>query len=144
MALTRRRGELDWPEWFPSRRLFDWPDRWSDLLERSEIRVEEYEEDGKLVVRAEAPGIDPDKDVEVTVDDGGLHIKMERREESRSEDKKGFRSEFRYGSFSRSLPLPAGTNGEGVEATYDNGVLEVRIPLPRDREEARKIPVTRR
>lgn len=51
------------------------------------IRVEEYREDGTLVVRADLPGIDPDKDVELTVADGMLHIQAERRQEEKREEK---------------------------------------------------------
>lgn len=71
------------------------------------------------------------------------HIRAERREESRSEDKKGYRSAFRYGSFSRTLPLPAGATEMDVVATYVDGILE--IPVPMDTEEANsgRVPITR-
>ena len=51
------------------------------------IRIEEYREDGTLVIRADLPGIDPDKDVELTVAGGMLHIEAERREEEKREEK---------------------------------------------------------
>jgi HSP20 family protein len=70
------------------------------------IRVEEYREDGTLVIHADLPGIDPDKDVQLTVSDGILHIEAERREEEKREEKGYVRQELRYGSLSRSLPLP--------------------------------------
>ncbi|MGO8890167.1 MAG: Hsp20/alpha crystallin family protein, partial [Streptosporangiaceae bacterium] len=69
------------------------------------IRVEEYRLDGALVVRADLPGVDPDKDVELIVSDGTLHIEAERRQEEKREEKGYLRREVRYGSFSRSLPL---------------------------------------
>ena len=141
--MTRTRGELDVPSWFGSRRLLDWPELWSDLMEQSELKVEEFQEGGQLVVRAEMPGIDPDEDVEITVSDHMLHLRAERRSESRTEDKKGFRSEFRYGSFSRSLPLPPGATEGDVMATYTDGILEVRIPIDTTEAAARKIPVAR-
>lgn len=147
MALIRRtRPELDLPDWFPGRRLLaDWPDSWPwrDLLEESTLRVEEFEEENSLVVRAEMPGIDPDKDVEITVSDSTLRIKAERRQETRTEDKKGYRSEFRYGSFMRTVPLPAGASEKDVSATYSDGILEVRVPIDTSQAEARKIPVRR-
>ena len=106
------------------------------------IRVEEYREDGTLVIRADLPGIDPDKDVELTVSDGMLHIEAERREEEKREEKGYLRREVRYGSFSRSLPLPKGMTEADITATYNDGVLEIRIPEPKH-EEAKKIAISK-
>ena len=92
------------------------------------IRVEEYWQDGTLVVRAELPGIDPDKDVHLTVVNGRLAIEAERHEEGEV-DRDGFMlRELRYGTFSRSLPLAAGVTAASITATYKDGLLEVRIP----------------
>jgi HSP20 family protein len=147
MALMRRtRGELDWPEWF-GRRMADWPTSLRELLEAegAEMRVEEFEEeeDGTLVVRAEMPGLDPAKDVEVTVSDQVLRITAERRQESKVEDKRGYRSEFRYGSFLRSVALPSGATADDVKATYNDGILEVRVPVDTEQASARKVVVSR-
>jgi len=106
------------------------------------IRVEEYRLDGALVVRADLPGVDPDKDVELIVSDGTLHIEAERRQEEKREEKGYLRREVRYGSFSRSLPLPAGTTEADITATYKDGVLEIRIPEPKH-EEAKKIAISK-
>jgi len=106
------------------------------------IHVEEYREDGTLVIRADLPGIDPDKDVELTVSDRMLHIEAERREEEKREEKGYVRREVRYGSLSRSLPLPEGVTGADITATYQAGVLEIRIPEPQ-REPARKIAISK-
>lgn len=89
------------------------------------IRVEDYEDDGRYVIRAELPGIEPDKDVEITVADGVLTVRAERREET----KEAKRSEFRYGSFTRSFRLPEGSDEDDVTATYNNGILEVSVAL---------------
>lgn len=143
MSLIRRtRNELDWPAWF-KQPLFEFPETWKDLMEESEIKVEEFQDDDTLVVRAEMPGIDPDEDVEITVSDSTLRLHAERRSESKTEDKKGFRSEFHYGSFSRSLRLPAGATEDDVEASYQDGILQVRIPIDTAEAESRKIPITR-
>ncbi len=104
------------------------------------IHVEEYREDGTLVVRADLPGIDPAKDVEVTISQGMLHIQAERREEEKREGKGFLRREVRYGSYSRSLPLPEGVTEADIAATYKDGVLEIRIPEPA-REPAKKIAI---
>ena len=106
------------------------------------IRVEQYREDGTLVIRADLPGIDPDKDVELTVSRGMLHIEAERREEREREEKGYLRRELRYGSLSRSLPLPEGVTGDDITATYEAGVLEVRVPEPK-REPAKKIAISK-
>jgi HSP20 family protein len=104
------------------------------------IRVEEYREDGTLVIHADLPGIDPDKDVELTVSNGMLHIEAERREEEKKEEKGYVRRELRYGSLTRSLPLPAGVAEADITATYKAGVLEIRVPEPK-RETANKIAI---
>jgi HSP20 family protein len=104
------------------------------------IHVEEYREDGTLVVHADLPGVDPDRDVEVTVSDGMLHIDAERRKEEMQEGKGYLRQEVRYGSMSRSLPLPAGVTEADITATYKAGVLEVRIPEPKQ-EKPKKIAI---
>lgn len=143
MALMKRaRTDLDMPDWFPTRRLFDWPTAWKELMEDA-LRVEEFQDGDEMVVRAEMPGIDPDQDVEITVTDHVLHITAERREETRTEDRKGYRSEFRYGSFTRSVGLPAGATEDDVRATYNDGILEVRVPIDTVEAKARKIPVAR-
>jgi HSP20 family protein len=104
------------------------------------VRVEDFVDQGQYVVRAELPGMDPESDVDITVNDGVLTIKAERREEK----KEGGRSEFRYGSFTRSVSLPAGADEENVAATYKDGILEVRTPLKEERKpEAKHIAIAK-
>lgn len=151
MSLMKRsRSELDWPEWpewpgwLAARRLLDWPEGlFGSSGEAAPLRVEQFEDDGALVVRAELAGVDPDKDVEITISDHTLRIKAERREEKTEQDKKGFRSEFRYGSFVRTLPLPAGATSDDVKASYIDGVLEVRVPINAAQAAATTIPIAR-
>lgn len=149
MALMKRTRdeESEWPAW-PGRRSLLWPESvrdlmFKDLMDQSELKVEEYQDEGELVVRVEIPDIDPDNDVELTVSDHELRLRVERRSESTTEDKKGYRSEFRYGSFSRTIRLPAGATEDDVRATYTDGILEVRIPLDDDAATAKKIPIGR-
>jgi HSP20 family protein len=79
------------------------------------------------VVRLELPGVDVDKDVNVEVDRGQLVIRGERRD-GRSEEKDGRTlSEVRYGSFRRSFKLPAHVTGDAISASYDAGVLTLRV-----------------
>ena len=114
--------------------------RWREAGEL--IRVEEFREDGTLVIRADLPGINPDTDVELTVSDGMLHIEAERRAEEKREEKGYLRRELRYGSLSRSLPLPEGVTEADITAAYKDGVLEIRIPEPK-REPAKKIAISK-
>ncbi|UKA68851.1 Hsp20/alpha crystallin family protein [Arthrobacter sp. FW306-05-C] len=111
----------------------------------SAIRVEEMMDGNTLVVRAELPGIDPEKDVDVTIADGVLSIKAERQEKKEHKDKDSYRSEFRYGSFMRRIPLPSGVQQGDITASYKDGLLEVRAPMPDQGQEAAasKIPISR-
>ena len=129
---------------------FEWPEllfrRFADhfpFFVDEAMKVEEFREDGTLVVRAELPGIDPDKDVELTVADGYLTLHAERREEKKDEGKEHHRSEFTYGAFTRVIRLPVGTSETDVKATYTDGILEVRIPVDAAKAQAYKVPVTR-
>jgi HSP20 family protein len=122
--------------------MFDWlesPWAFRRPVSGTPMRVEDFVRDGNYVVRAEIPGIDPEKDLEVTVADGVLTINAERREESSDKH----HSEFRYGTFSRSVTLPAGADDEHIEALYGHGILEVAVKLAEDKADkaARKIPV---
>ncbi len=94
------------------------------------IRVEEFVDGQTRVVRAELPDVDPDRDIEVSVSNGVLTIRAERSEKTEHKIKDGYRSEFRYGSFTRSVPLSPNVRQEDVRASYKDGVLEVRTPIP--------------
>ena len=96
-----------------------------------------------LVIRAELPGVDPDRDIDVSVDNGVLTIAAERQESNREQLEKGYRSEFRYGSFVRQVRLPAGTSAEVVSAAYKDGVLEIRMPKPTQEGASRRIQIQR-
>lgn len=113
------------------------------LFEGSEMKIEEFEDGGSFVVRAELPDIDPDKDVDITIQDGKLRIEAQRMQRSEHDDDKRYRSELRYGSFRRVLPLPADAVADDVKATYRDGMLEVRLPVDAKRAAAARIPVVR-
>ena len=103
------------------------------------IRIEDYVEDGHYVVRAEIAGIDPEEDLEVTAGAGFLTISA--RRSSTVEDRR--RSEFRYGSFSRTIELPAGADSDDVTADYAKGILTINVGLKGEKHEiAKKIQVT--
>ena len=82
------------------------------------IRIEEYADGDHYLIRAELAGIDPEKDVEVTVGSGYLTIRAERSDKIEGKH----RSEFRYGSFSRTLSLPVNADEDAVTASYHDGI----------------------
>ncbi|GAB2727824.1 Hsp20/alpha crystallin family protein [Nocardia thraciensis] len=102
------------------------------------LRMEDTVDEGHYVVRAEIPGIDPAKDVEVSVHNGQLTIRAERSEKH---EEKG-RSEFSYGSFVRTVTLPTGAQDEGIEARYAQGILTVSVPMKEPKEQVKKVEVT--
>lgn len=102
-----------------------------------DIRVEEYVDGGQHVIRADLPGVDPMRDIDLHVEDGVLRLRAQRREEQREKT----RTEIRYGSFERVLALPPGTTAEQVSATYVNGVLTVTFPAAPPQPSTR-VPVT--
>ena len=89
------------------------------------IRVEDRITDKEYVVRAELPGLDPEKDVQVSALNGVLTVNAERREETSGAG----RTEFRYGMLHRSVRLPANADETAITATYDKGILEIVVPL---------------
>jgi HSP20 family protein len=137
MALTRLdRFGIEWP----------WR-RWLDLGVEPEgwMRVEEFEDGGTLVIRAELPGVDPDKDVDIEVAEGMLHIAARREQREEHKEEGTYRSEFRYGELRRDLALPTGVDANAVKAEYKpDGILEVRIPWPAEPEPVTtRVPVAR-
>lgn len=103
------------------------------------IRVEDFVEDGTYVLRAEMPGIDPDKDVQIDIEGDVLTIKGERQEEHQEKH----RHEFHYGSFARTVTLPQNAKVDDVTAQYKDGVLELRVPCVGTAPEAKHIPIQR-
>ena len=149
MALTR---------WAPFQGLFDlqrdmdllmrpfWgTGDWSTGASRARAWVpamDVFHKDGDLVIRAELPGIDPEKDVEISFHEGLLTIRGERRHEERANGNGGgYRFESRYGSFERSVALPTGVTEDAISASYQNGILEVVVQGVEELTGAKRIPV---
>ena len=101
------------------------------------FRVEEVARDNRYVIRAELPGLDPEKDIEVTVEGSTLTIHAERRQQ----DNEPYRSEFRFGSLTRLVTLPAKVDAKDVTARYERGVLEVSVPAPEVRPEGVRVVI---
>ena len=123
----------------------DWLESWPPFLgwraagQLQPIRVEEYTEGDDYVVRAEVPGVDPERDLEVSVQHGMLSIRAERSEEKTEKN----RSEFRYGSFHRTVSLPDGADDDSVRAGYADGILTVRVRIGQPAREAKKVNIER-
>ena len=108
-----------------------WP-----FVDHHAVRIEDFIEDGKYVLRAELPGMDPDKDIHISVQGNELSITAERIVTAHDRQ----HSEFSYGKFARTVRLPAGAVADEVAASYANGVLEVTVPL-RQEDKAKQIEV---
>ncbi|GHJ39276.1 Hsp20/alpha crystallin family protein [Streptomyces sp. TS71-3] len=136
LARKQRFSFPDLPEWFegfPSRLALP---GMSDLYA---VRIETYTEGDRYIMRAELPGIDVE-DLDLMVEDGVLTIRAERAE--RDIDKE--RSEIRYGTLMRSMPLPAGADENDMEATYADGMLMISMGMHKEESEAKRIEVKRR
>jgi HSP20 family protein len=104
-----------------------------DLLDGHEREwmpaIDVERENGNLVVRADVPGIKPEE-VKIEIEDDILTVSGSHEEREEKKDKHFLRRERRYGSFSRSLALPAGVEVKKIKAKTHDGVVEVTIPLP--------------
>ena len=104
-------------------------------------RIDVYEQDGTLVLKAELPGLKKE-DVQVEIYNGNLIIKGESKTATEVTEEAYYRTERTFGSFYRSLVLPWEVTPEQITATLTDGVLEVRIPKPvATTPEAIKVPV---
>jgi len=105
-----------------------WPERWSG--EGTEFRapaLDLFEDKDDIVVKAELPGIEKN-DIDVNLTDHTLTIRAEKKKQNEIKEEHYYRSERSYGSFTRTLELPAGVQRDKVTANYNNGVLEIRLP----------------
>jgi HSP20 family protein len=116
----QRRFEDSWPFWpSPGRFPFE-TGEWAPAIDM-------YEKDDKYMVKAELPGM-KEEDVDVSVVGDRLTIKGEKKAETEIKEENYYRSERSYGSFFRSIDLPSDADPDKVEASYEDGVLEVAIP----------------
>lgn len=120
MALMRRSMDRMMENFFGEGE--DWPETvtWG-------VALDVKENENEFVVEASLPGVKPD-DVDVTFSNNTLTIKGEVRSEEEKEESRYHLRERRYGMFSRSISLPRGIDGENIEASYNAGVLTLRLP----------------
>lgn len=105
-----------------------WGTHLPEVFTKAEMPKLDFAEDEKeFTVKAEIPGVE-EKDLHVEAHDGFLTISGEKRQETKEEKKSYHRRELSYGSFQRSVPLPANAVGEKAQAEFAKGVLTIRIP----------------
>jgi HSP20 family molecular chaperone IbpA len=132
-SLARRSNPVaDLISWFDNEAPFGFRTEGAPL-----VRIEDYLENDTYVLRAEVPGLDPEKDLEVSVAGDVVTIRGQRHEEE--QDKR--HHEIHYGEFVRSVRLPQGSQGDDLKATYKDGVLEVRVSVGTEGQAARTIPI---
>jgi HSP20 family protein len=103
--------------------------------------IDVFEREGKLVLRADLPGV-KSEDIDVTVEGDLLTVAGKREEEKEVKEENYYCSERSFGEFSRTIRMPEGVTAESVEAAYADGVLEVTVPKPAKAEaKTTKIPV---
>jgi len=138
MALIRWEPARDLNSLFSS--IFDTPTGSVSAGRRWLPAMDLVETDDHFVLRADLPGLAED-DVDVTLENDVLTVSGQRKAETETREKGYYRVERASGSFRRSLSLPEGVDPDAIEANFDNGVLEVRIPKPEQRK-PRKVAIT--
>ncbi|MER6532943.1 Hsp20/alpha crystallin family protein [Streptomyces sp. 900105755] len=121
---------------FPFPEIPEWFETFPSRLTMPPVRIEDYTEGGRYVMRAELPGMSPD-DIDVVIGDGVLTVEAERAE--RDIDKS--HSEIRYGAMSRSVTLPPGADEDDVKADYTDGMLTISVGLGSEKAEARHVEI---
>ena len=101
------------------------------------MRLEDEMQERHYEVLAEIPGVDPAKDIDITLRDGQLTIKAERSEKKEFDG----RSEFSYGSFVRTVSLPADANEDDIKASYDKGILTVSVAVDNAKPAEKHVPI---
>jgi HSP20 family protein len=107
--------------------------------QRGTPALESFVDSGKLIIRADLPGVDP-KDVDVTVTGDQLTIRGTREQRVDEQSRSFIHREFSYGTFERTVRLPGGVKTEDVKASYRNGVLELTMPMP-EQSKSRKVTI---
>lgn len=130
------RSDDPWP------RMMQWIDAWlpADVGWRTHphsLRMEEIETEDTLTLRIEFPGVNPESDIDIAIDNGHLTVSGRRQQSEQTPQ----RSEFYYGEFLRSVPLPSGVDEGSVTADYTDGILEVKMHLADGKQHVRHVPI---
>lgn len=130
-------------EWRPFEDLLDFPKffgKWFEFPLFKEAvypAVDVIDEKDRIIVKAELPGMNKD-DIDITVEDGVLTIKGEKKRETEIKKEGYYHLERRYGSFHRVIDLPDEVDENKVKATYKDGVLEINLPKKEETKRAEK------
>ena len=143
MVMERWRPGRGLIPWRPFRDLEEMERRFEDIFSRPFLpamwrripmvemgwapAIEVFEKEDKFVVKAELPGI-KEEDIDVSVVGDTLTIKGERKAESEVKEEDYYCCERSYGSFSRSIAVPSNVDAKKIEASFEDGVLEVSLP----------------
>lgn len=119
-----------WREWasFRDELMRAWPGTWLGGLIEAGPRLDLYQTDREVVVTAELPGLVSKDDVEITATEDSLTIRGEIKRSQEASDRSYHRTERFYGTFARTINLPAEVEPEKATASYQNGILEIRLP----------------
>lgn len=142
----RRSTESDWR---PFQELETWHRDIDDLFSRffgaepeafgGTAPLESFVRNGDLIVRADLPGVDP-KEVDINLMGNVLTIKGERKSKEEKKNEDYIRHEISYGSFERRMTVPEGIDADKIKAKYENGVLELTMPVPKTLA-PKKVPI---
>ncbi|MDY6937751.1 MAG: Hsp20/alpha crystallin family protein [Cyanobacteriota bacterium] len=123
-------------------RMFDDMTGWdSESNATWQPKIELFDSENYLTLRAEIPGIEP-QDLDISASRNTITLRGERRYENKHQDRGYFRSELYYGKFERALELPANIKNDRVEADYTNGILTLTLPKEEiDRNRSVKVKV---
>src|SRR5262245_8377133 len=102
--------------------------------------IEVLEREGKILIRAELPGV-REEDVHVEMTDDGIVIQGERKFDEEEQGEGFYRSERSYGQFYRLIPLPEGADAEQASAEFKNGLLEISVPMRKQSPRQRQSPI---
>lgn len=125
--------ETTWPTGIARFGVQEGPTLWSP-------HVEMFEQDGKLIVQADLPGLRKE-DVQAQIEDDAVVISGERQQETKQNEGGRYVSERAYGSFYRVIALPEGVDAANATATFRDGVLRIEMPSPK-RQRGRTLEIT--
>ncbi len=107
--------------------------RLSDGMRTMGPALDVYREGNNLVVEGHLPDVDPAK-LEVSIENNVMSIKGESQKKREVDEKNYYRKEVRHGAFFRSIPLPAEVQGDKAQASYENGILKIVVPMSQERK----------
>lgn len=129
----RRPFSLLGPSWMPRLRM--------PAMEEVSPSVDMFEEGDEIVVKAEIPGINKE-DLSVNITDSTVVISGQKKKEEKMEEKNYYRLERSFGSFSRSLHMPAEVQTDKAKAKFKDGILEIRVPKTEEaKSKEKKVPI---